>query len=210
MLQKATTAKQTNEEATALEKIQVEVSGSYGLDGKIDIGQLNTNLKRISGLKYKGNTLSDLNKIDVLPATVELDGYKYEIEDNGAVSKKTGITLNKYELAIEINETATLTAELNNLTGEITWESDTPTVATVDGGEVTGVANGTAKIVAKCGTKKAECVVNVVPKLSNAEIGAYVDINVGYTDQKNSTVYTNTGWRVYKRYASGRVDLISA
>ena len=55
LLQKATTAKQANEEAAALEKIKVEVAGSYGLDGKIDIGQLNTNLKRISGLKYKNN-----------------------------------------------------------------------------------------------------------------------------------------------------------
>ena len=36
LLQKATSAKEENEEAIALEKIKVEVAGSYGLDGKID------------------------------------------------------------------------------------------------------------------------------------------------------------------------------
>ena len=65
LLQKATNAKQANEEASALEKIQVEVAGSYGLDGKIDIeNQLNQNLKRINGLTYNDNEidLNDANK----------------------------------------------------------------------------------------------------------------------------------------------------
>ena len=40
LLQKATNAKQATEEASALEKVKVEVAGSYGLDGKIDKEQL--------------------------------------------------------------------------------------------------------------------------------------------------------------------------
>ena len=85
LLQKATTAKQANEEASALEKIQVEVAGSYGLDGKIDIAQLNINLKRIINLKYKNSSLSDSNKIEEFPVTVELDNNSYQITNDGTV-----------------------------------------------------------------------------------------------------------------------------
>ena len=127
MLQKATASKQANEEATALEKIQVEVAGSYGLDGKIDIEQLNTNLKRISGLKYKENTLSESNKITKLSAVVNLDGYTFTISDKGSVDKliwvnnedgsftntKTGdkLTVGDYIKYEDILPTVTLTAE---------------------------------------------------------------------------------------------------
>ena len=85
LLQKATTAKQANEEAAALEKIKVEVAGSYGLDGEIDIGQLNINLKRIINLKYKNSSLSDSNKIEEFPVTVELDNNSYQITNDGTV-----------------------------------------------------------------------------------------------------------------------------
>ena len=52
LLQKATSAKQANEDASALEKIKVEVAGSYGLDGKIDKEQLIKNLQNVQGLTY--------------------------------------------------------------------------------------------------------------------------------------------------------------
>ena len=85
LLQKATNAKEANEEASALEKIKVEVAGSYGLDGKIDIEQLNNNLKRIKGLKYNDLELNETNKITEFPAEVKLDGYDYAITDRGEV-----------------------------------------------------------------------------------------------------------------------------
>ena len=47
LINKASDAKQANEEAAALEKVKLEVAGSYGLDGTIDINQLNKNLKNI-------------------------------------------------------------------------------------------------------------------------------------------------------------------
>lgn len=91
LLQKAINAKQANEEASALEKIEVEVAGSYGLDGKIDVeNQLNQNLKKINGLTYNNNEidLNDANKkITKLPATVKLNGYAFTISENGNVDK---------------------------------------------------------------------------------------------------------------------------
>lgn len=94
LLQKATNAKQANEEAIALEKIQAEVAGSYGVDGKLDKEQLNKNLSKIDGLKYNGNNIIPDNidyTISLFPATVELDEYFFNIYESGKVEKKTPI-----------------------------------------------------------------------------------------------------------------------
>lgn len=89
LLTKAGDAKQANEIATAQEKIQAEVAGSYGLDGRIDIEQLNTNLKRINGLKYNDKDIilegDNKNIIAELPAEVSLDEYNFFIDENGNV-----------------------------------------------------------------------------------------------------------------------------
>ena len=85
MLQKSQTAKEENEESSAKETIQVEVLGSFGKRGKIDLEKLNTNLKKISGLKYNNSELSDTNIIDELPVVVKLDGYMFKINDDGDV-----------------------------------------------------------------------------------------------------------------------------
>lgn len=79
----------------------------------------------------------------------------------------TGIELNKTAATVAVGKTVTLTATKKpaNTTDEtaVTFESDTPAVASVDAatGVVTGVSAGTAKITAKCGTKTAECTVTV-------------------------------------------------
>ena len=89
ILNQAGKAKDKTTEAESIERVQVEVVGSYGLDGTIDKDQLNKNLKNINGLTYNGNALSDSNKIADLPATVTLNGYDIVIDGNGNVSKKS-------------------------------------------------------------------------------------------------------------------------
>lgn len=87
LLKKSTKAKQANEEASALEKIQVEVAGSYGLDGKIDKTQLIKNLKNIEGIKYNNSEIDENTSISNFPAMVKLDEYAYTISENGSVNK---------------------------------------------------------------------------------------------------------------------------
>lgn len=89
LLKTASNAKEKNIEATAKEKIQVEVAGSYGLDGKIDIEQLNTNFSRINGFKYNDSALSNSNKIIALPVEIELNGYKFSVNQYGQVLSLT-------------------------------------------------------------------------------------------------------------------------
>ena len=87
ILNQAGKAKDKTTEAESIERVQVEVAGSYGIDGTIDKEQLNKNLKNINGLIYNGNPLSDRNKIANLPATVTLNGYDIVINANGGVEK---------------------------------------------------------------------------------------------------------------------------
>ena len=100
LLQKATNAKQANEEAIALETIQVEVAGCYGLDGRIDKEQLNKKLIEISGLTYNDNKLDltdDTKKINSFPATVKLNGFKYNIDEYGKVEKYKSVLPEGFE-----------------------------------------------------------------------------------------------------------------
>lgn len=86
ILNQAGKAKDKTTEAESIERVQIEVAGSFGNDGKIDVDELNENLKNIEGLTYKGNALSDSNKI-TLPATVTVNGYDIGIDANGGVEK---------------------------------------------------------------------------------------------------------------------------
>ena len=93
LITKTNSAKEKTKQAEAEERVKIEVLGSYGTDGKIDIDLLNNNLKaHITGLTYNGNKLSESNKIERLPATVVVDGYEIEIAENGRVTvkEKTG------------------------------------------------------------------------------------------------------------------------
>ena len=83
-------AKNKSKEAEAFERVGVEIAGSYGTKGKIDLGLLNDNLrKNVKGLTYNGVEISedDSNRITALPATVQLNGYDIAIRGNGEVGK---------------------------------------------------------------------------------------------------------------------------
>lgn len=77
----------------------------------------------------------------------------------------TGVTVapTKVNLA-KVGDTCQLSAvkEPVNATGDLTWTSDKPDIATVSStGEVTAKAQGTAIITVSCGDKKATCTVTV-------------------------------------------------
>lgn len=75
----------------------------------------------------------------------------------------SSLELNASTLSVKAGATANLTATVlpTDTTDDVTWSSDNESVATVVGGVVTGVAEGTAKITAACGDFTAECVVTV-------------------------------------------------
>jgi hypothetical protein len=75
----------------------------------------------------------------------------------------TGISLSANTLTFTAEGAQTLTATVtpDGCTDSIMWESDNTSVATVVGGVVTAIANGSATITAKCGNYSASCTVSV-------------------------------------------------
>ena len=79
ILTRADDAKDKTEQASAEEELQLAVQGSWGTSGKIDIGRLNENLKKVDGI-------SGL-PISKLPNRISLKNETYQIDENGEISK---------------------------------------------------------------------------------------------------------------------------
>ena len=71
------------------------------------------------------------------------------------------ILLSNTEVTVEASEDVTVTAQTFPINGDITWSTSDATVATVDGGVITGVASGTATITAVSGSASASVAVTV-------------------------------------------------
>ncbi len=87
ILNKATNARDNNAKASAEERIEIEVLGSYDNNGNLSLDNLNNNLKNVDGLKYNGDVISASNKIESLPVTVNIDGYDVVITKQGDIEK---------------------------------------------------------------------------------------------------------------------------
>lgn len=86
----------------------------------------------------------------------------------------TGVTLNKDKATLNRGETVRLEATINPEDASdrsVTWESDNPKVASVDGnGLVTALKKGTATITASAGGKSASFVVTVMVPITSFEL----------------------------------------
>ena len=71
------------------------------------------------------------------------------------------ILLSNTAVSVDVNEDVTVTAQTLPIDGDITWSTSDATVATVDGGVITGVASGTATITAVSGSASASVAVTV-------------------------------------------------
>ena len=69
------------------------------------------------------------------------------------------LALSQTDITIPAGETGRLTATGGS--GEVTWSSSNPEIASVDGGAVTGKAGGTVTITASSGEETATCQVKV-------------------------------------------------
>lgn len=124
ILQRAEGAKKNTEIASAKEQIQVEVLGSYGTDGKLDMNTLKTNLEKIGAIV----TGEDF------PLTVTLNGFTFTVDSDGNV-EKAGPTI-----AVDTNS-ITITAEDGSDVTKGEVPANTPLkinfTASVEGGSVT-------------------------------------------------------------------------
>ena len=96
-------------------------------------------------------------------------GNKFTVAANGTIGNYQGITLSSTKITInKIGGTAEITATLEGLEGEITWESSSDEIATVAGNgnkaTITAVKNGTVTITARCGDTTATVTITVSVK----------------------------------------------
>ena len=89
----------------------------------------------------------------------------------------TGISLSRTSLSLNTGASSTLTATISpsNATNKnVTWTSSNTAVATVSGGKVTAVGNGTATITCKTadGGYTAKCTVTVTTKVTGVKLSA--------------------------------------
>ncbi len=98
ILTKATQAKETTTDESAIEKVRLEVLGSYGKDGSLEYGDLRTNLDNIEGILG----VPDVITSDSFPLLVEVDGVNIEIDEKGNVLK--GMPLVSVPPTVEVSE----------------------------------------------------------------------------------------------------------
>ncbi len=94
---------------------------------------------------------------------------------NKKIIEVTEVSLSQTSLTLDEGESATLTATVlpaDATDKTVTWSSSNSSVATVSGGVVTAVGEGTATITASAGGKTAQCTVTV-----NGESGMDADID---------------------------------
>ena len=120
----------------------------------------------------------------------------------------TGISLNKTTLSLRKQSTETLVVSYDpiNTTDDktITWTSDNEEVATVSGGTVSALKEGTATITATVGSCTAQCVVTVVPKQEQPNLPSEPN-NYSITEGANGTHKINEDG-TYVLRASGELD----
>ena len=107
ILNQATRASDEMAQSSAEEKVNVEVLGSHETDGTINIDLLNENLQNIEGLTHNGESIVD-NPIDILPATVVVDGYNVIIREDGSVVvsewTQTGYEITNGEITVKVGD----------------------------------------------------------------------------------------------------------
>lgn len=122
---------------------------------------------------------------------------------------QTTILLNQSTAEIEVGNTVTLTATLtpDNPYAQLVWETSDETVATVNGGVVTGVGTGTATIAVKLNESiTASCEVTVTDnsgqqnyvKVASYDFSSDLNSTTAYTDSEllarfNSSAQSGTG-----------------
>lgn len=112
-------------------------------------------------------------------------------DDDDAVTPSDDIKVEKIVLSatsidVEVGKTAVLTATIapEGAKGTIEWSVSDETIATVQGGTVTGVKKGTAVVTALCGDIIANCAVNVKEASEGGEV-----ITTDYECLKGSDYY---------------------
>ena len=126
-------------------------------------------------------TVTDGVVVGVAPGSTEIIVNSGNLTDKCQVTvviSATSVSLDQPELILAPGETATLKATVlpDDSTDEVEWSSSDETVATVQDGVVSAVAEGSATITAKAGEKTATCSVKVENKVPEGAVNLGIEM----------------------------------
>ncbi|MBR2374721.1 MAG: Ig domain-containing protein, partial [Clostridia bacterium] len=103
------------------------------------------------------------------------------------------LTLSAETLTMDLFDSVTLSATMENLSGDAIWTTSAPTIVTVDNGKLFALDMGTANVTVTVGDYSAICAVTVVRGETNPEFDALGDT---LSLVKNSTFPLNCAMSV--------------
>ncbi len=192
LLTKTHTAKTETKKANAEEQVKIAVAGSFDNDGKITEDKVKEELRKIPNV----GEIRDTNR--GFPIEVDLDGYTFEIDGDGRVTRKAVKPVVDYSLSIEeqVVEGTEITVKIMATIGE----GETITKITKQG-EVLATNTGTATF-----TVTTNGVYTVVVEGSNGETTTTKIIikNIG-TTEIFSDIYTLTQTYTDSNHKTARI-----
>ena len=195
ILNRASEAKNTNEEAEIIENIRLAYNnaqiGKYAGKNENFAEKMQEDLVKTYGTGNATVTSSGENTY-----LVTVKGRKYNVAANGNVTRKNGVNLSKTSTKLKQNDEEQLTVTLDpGITGTVTWSSNNPGVVSVttDGKIKALAASGEAKITAQVGTEhKDECTVSIAQAIT-AISTSNISLAAGETKAIVITTTPNSG-----------------
>ncbi len=156
ILTKAVTAKKNTENASAKERIQIEVMGSYGENGTLDVDTLKSNISaHIPEATVEGDTF---------PITVTLDGKTFTVDESGNV-ELAGPTAVISDIKL-LDSTGTEVTEANRPEEGATGYQASFKVALTEAGTINSVTFNGTTITGTDGVYKIPVTENTTYKIS--------------------------------------------
>ena len=167
LLTRTTTAKKKTEEAGVIENIRLAYQSAKIGEYAGETGDFATKFQIELAKVYSNPTVTQGENGTY---TVGVPEGNFIVNSTGSVEKKSGVLITTKPTKIKKGETIDLTAILDGVTGNITWEtSDSDVISVTSSGRIEGKADsGSAKITAKIDDTehKDEFTINIAQKIT--------------------------------------------
>ena len=208
LVTKANTAKTETKKVNAEEQVKIAVAGSFNNEGKLTADKVKEELRKIPNV-------GDIRDTDGgFPIEVDLDGYTFEIDGNGKVTRKAVKPVVNYTLSTEeqVNEgeevTVTITASIGE--GETITKITKPDGTTVMNTNTTSfpvTSNGIYTVTAEGSNGETTTKKITITNIGTTEI--FSDIYTStqtYTDSNNRTAKIPEGFAVGISSTINKID----